>query len=240
MPRAACPVLCQSELARRAQIEQPCRQHAAVDQRPPPVRQALGVERFRAMAARSVRVLGDRDRLGEDALSEPVLQKARAARDRRAGNRPQQMRDQAARDARIEHDRNASSRHLARAEPLDGALAGIAADLGRVAQIGGIDRAGEIVVALHLRAGAADHRDADPVARPGIAAGEPVRGDERDPRAPPAGLGALGIGDAFDRERGLLGRPGALDQGLGIRLLGVEHVERRASPARPRRGRRGR
>ena len=63
--------------------------------------------------------------------------------------------------------------------------------------------------------------------RAGIAAGEPVRGDKRDPRASPAGLGAVGIGDAFDRERGILGRPGALDQGLGARLVGIEHVEGR-------------
>ena len=42
---------------------------------------------------------------------------------------------------------------LLRAEPLDRALAGAAADLGRVAQIGGIDGAGEIVVALHPGAG---------------------------------------------------------------------------------------
>ena len=33
----------------------------------------------------------------------------------------------------------------------------------------------------------------------------------------------------FDRQRGLLGGAGALDQGFGAGLLGVEHVEARAS-----------
>ena len=78
----------------------------------------------------------------------------------------EQMRDHAARDPRVEHHRVAAGRHLARAEPLDRTLAGALADLGRVAQIGGIDRIGEIVVALHLLAGAADHRDADRVVEP--------------------------------------------------------------------------
>src|ERR1051325_9210012 len=108
------------------------------------------------------------------------------------------MRDEAARDARIEHDRAAAGRHLAGAEPLYGPLAGGFADLGRVLQVRGIDRAGVIVIALHPVAGAADDRDADPVMRPGIAAGKPVRRDERDTRAAPAGLGPLRVGDALD------------------------------------------
>ena len=115
-----------------------------------------------------------------------------------------------------------------RAEPLDRALAGALADLGRVAQIGGVDRAGDSRSRAPCRfpeppitAGA------DPVARPGIGAGKAVRGGKRDARAAPAGLGPLGIGDALDRQRRLLGGARALDQHLGGWLLGVEHVERR-------------
>src|SRR5262245_25405377 len=96
-----------------------------------------------------MRVLGDRDRFWENALVKLVAQEARAARDRRPGNRPQEMRDEAARDARVEHDRAAAGRHLASAEPPDRALAGALADFGGIAQVGGIDAVGEIVVALH-------------------------------------------------------------------------------------------
>ena len=81
-------------------------------------------------------------------------------------------------------------------EPLDRALAGAFADLGRVAQIGGKDRARKIVVALHAGPRAADHAGADPVARARIGAGKAVRGGERDARAAPAGFGTFGIGDA--------------------------------------------
>src|SRR5438270_10410620 len=135
----------QAELARRAQIQEPGRQHAFVDERPPLVGDALGVERLRAMAALTVRVFGDRDRFRENPPVELVSEEARATRDRRARNRPQQMRDEAARDARIEHDWAAAGRHLAGAETADCALAGAPADLGWVEQIGAVDAVGEIV-----------------------------------------------------------------------------------------------
>src|ERR1044071_5165598 len=161
----------QAELACRAQIREPRRQHAVVDERPPPVADTLSVERLRAVTALTVRVFGDRDRFRENPPVQLVSQEARAARDRRARNRPQQMRDEAARDAWIEHDWKAAGRHLAGAEMADCALAGAAADLGGGAQIGGLDAVGKIVVALHGVPGPTDARAADGMVRAAIPAG---------------------------------------------------------------------
>ncbi len=58
-----------------------------------------------------------------------------------------------------------------------------------------------------------------------IGAGEAVRGGEGDDCAAPARLGAFGIGDARHRQRRRLGRLGALDQGLGLGLVGIAGVE---------------
>src|SRR5437868_15478118 len=97
------------------------------------------------------------------------------------------MRDEAARDARIEYDRAAAGRHLASAEPAHRALAGAAADLRRIAQIGAVDAVGEIVVAPHGVARPADDRRADRVVRAALAAVEPGRGGTRDARPARAG-----------------------------------------------------
>ena len=59
----------------------------------------------------------------------------------------------------------------------------------------------------------------------GIAAGKAVGGGHRHARAAPAGFRAFGIGDPGHGARRLLGGGGALDQPLGRRLLGVDHVE---------------
>ena len=216
-----------AELAGRAQIQEPGRQHTLIDKSPPLVGDALGVERLRAMAALAVRVFGDRDRFRENPLVQLVTQKARAAGDRGSRNRPQEMRDEAARDTRIEHDRAAAGRHLAGAEPPDRALAGAAADLRRIAQIGAVDAVGEIVVALHGVARPADDRRADRVVRAAIAAGEPVGGGNRDARPAPARFGAFGIGDALDRERGFFRGARPLDQLFGAGLHRIHHVEAR-------------
>src|ERR1051325_5949104 len=162
----------QAELARRAQIQEPRRQHAVVDERPPPVGDTLSVERLRAVTALTVRVFGDRDRFRENPPVQLVSQEARAARDRRARNRPQQMRDEAARDAWIEHDWTAAGGALGGVETADCALAGAATDLGRVAQIGGVDAVGEIVVPLHGAARPADDGGADGMVRAAIPSGE--------------------------------------------------------------------
>ncbi len=112
-------------------------------------------------------------------------------------------------------------------KPLDRALAGALADFGRVAQIGGVDRAREIVVALHAGARAGNDAGADPLARPRIKAGKAVGGGKCNARSAPSGLGAFGIGDARDGERRFLGGARPLDQDLGAGLLRVEHVEAR-------------
>ena len=58
-----------------------------------------------------------------------------------------------------------------------------------------------------------------------VAAGETGGGDQGDVGAAVAGLGTLGVGDAGDRERCLLGGGGAGDQRLGGGLGGVIEVE---------------
>jgi len=79
-------------------------------------------------------------------------------------------------------------------------------------------------IAFHRGAGASDRRHADPLTRPGIGAGEPVRAAiaTRERPQPPR---RLRIGDAGDGKRGLFACPRPLDQHLGAGLGGVEHVE---------------
>ncbi len=172
-------------------------------------------------------IVDDRDRLREDLVAEPILQKACAARDRWPRNRTQQVRNKPARDARVEHHRATAGRHFFGAQALDRPLAGAFADFGRVAQIGCVDRAREIVIALHSGARTGNDTGADPLARPRIKAGKAVGGGKPNARAAPSGLGAFGIGDAGDGERCFLGGARPFDQDLGARLLGVEHVEAR-------------
>ncbi len=137
------------------------------------------------------------------------------------------MADQAAGNARVEDHGHAAGRGLARAQAAQRPLRRLAADLGRVLQVGAVDLGGELVVALHLQALARQHRDAQRVARHGVAAGEAVRGRERDARVRPAGLGALRIGDPGKRPRGVFASRGAFDQGLGRRFDVVADVQLR-------------
>ena len=85
---------------------------------------ALAVERLRAQPALAVWIVDDRNRLGEDLVAEPILQKARAARDGWPRDRTKQVRDKSARDARVEHYRATAGRHLFGAQALDRTLAG--------------------------------------------------------------------------------------------------------------------
>src|SRR6516165_3909736 len=110
------------------------------------------------------------------------------------------MRDKAAGDAWVEHNRTAAGRHLLGPEAFDRTLAGALADFGRVAQIGGKNRARKIIVALHAVARPADHTGADAVARTRIGADKAVRCGECYARSAPAGFRTLGIGNARDRE----------------------------------------
>jgi len=155
VPRAACPVVTDLELAGGAQIKSQvvstplsisARRWLAI---------ALAVEWLRAEPALLVRVFDNADPFGKMRWPSLSLRKLVPARDRWPRDRPQQMRDEAARDARVEDHRHLAGRHLAGAEALDRALGSLAADLLRLAQVAAIDCAGEIVVALHRGAGAA-------------------------------------------------------------------------------------
>ena len=140
------------QLPRRAQIEQPSRQHALVDVVPFFRQEPFGIEGPRAQPARTERIVDNRDMRRENRLAELIFQKARAARDAGTRNRARQLADKAAGDALLEHDGYFARRHLARTEPPHGALARMLADARGVGNIGGDDAGSIIVVAFHCRA----------------------------------------------------------------------------------------
>src|SRR3954465_7984394 len=120
----------ETELTRGGAIERPRRQHAFVDQRDLLHGDAFGTERLRAQAAFAQGIVDDADVLGEQLLAELVLQEAGLARDRSAIDGADDMTDQRARDARIEHHRHLAGLDLARIGAGHGALArGTADDL---------------------------------------------------------------------------------------------------------------
>ena len=152
----------EAELARAGAIEDPRGEHAVAHERAALARHALAVEGMRAQAAPPQRIVDDRDAGREQPLAHAVLEEAGLARDRAAVDGGGEMADERAGDARVEDDRHAPGRHLARIEPAHGALAGRAADQLRRREVGGMDRGGEIVVLLHAGAFAGDrlHRHA--------------------------------------------------------------------------------
>ena len=77
---------------------------------------------------RTQRVLDDGECGREDLLAEIILQEAGAARDGRPVDGAEQMSDQAGGDPAVKIDRDRLRRDLARIEPPDGAVAGLAAD----------------------------------------------------------------------------------------------------------------
>ena len=135
------------------------------------------------------------------------------------------MADEADGDARIVDDGDPAGRHLARVQPVHGALAGIAADHFRVRQVGAVDLALAVVVALHRRAGAGDRRGAEAEARAEIGAGEAAGGGKHQAAQPPVGAGAAGVGDAGNGAGGILGGERGLGQFVGRGNGGVEQIE---------------
>ena len=97
------------------------------------------------------------------------------------------------------------------------------------------------VVALHAGAFAAQHRAGQRIAAAAIAAGEAVAGGQHHRGAAPARLGALGVGDALDGARRILGFGRQRQQRLGRRPAACRRDRGRASswptapPARCRR-----
>src|SRR6478672_3171195 len=147
-----------TELARGRGVQDPRREHAVLDNGETPRRNALGVERARAQSAPTQRIVDDVNARPEQPLPEPVLEEARLARHRSAIDGAGEMADERAGDPAVEHDRHAFGLHLARVEPLDGALAGRASDLLRWIEVGAVERGGIVVVALHRGALAGDCR----------------------------------------------------------------------------------
>src|SRR5205823_6328873 len=212
----------EAELARGGEVEEPRGEYAVLDDGAAPVGDALGIERLRAQATLAVRILAYGNSFGEDLLSQLVLEEAGAARDRRAADGAGEVADKAASDPRIEHHRDLLRGDFARLQALDRALACALADRGGLLEVRAVDRAREIVVALHPGAVAGNDRDADALARGLVAAGETVGGCQHYFGAAPACLGALGIGDAGHGARRVLGRHRALDQRLRRGLRGIQ------------------
>ena len=152
-----------------------------------------------------MRIVDNRNLFRKDRAAHVVFQKAGAARDRGTGNRTGEMADEAARDARIVDDGNRLRAHLARMEALHRLLAGAPADQRRAFEVLSMTRGRVVVVALHRRAFAGQHRTGDRAGGTRIAAGKAAAGararDQRDAGTAPAGAGAARIGDARDRER---------------------------------------
>src|SRR5262249_42711072 len=104
---------------------------------------------MRGEAARTGRIVVDRDRLGEDLLAELVLEETGLAGDRRAADGAGEAADQAGRDARIVNDGAAAGRNLLRIEPAHRTASRLAADLARALHVGAMGLGVGVVVALH-------------------------------------------------------------------------------------------
>lgn len=169
-------------------------------------------------------------------LAHLVAQEAGLAGDGRSIDGTGNVTDETAGDARIEDDGDvAAGIDLARVDALDGALAGAAADQLRIVEIGGIEAAVEIVVALHLRALAGDDADRAAETAGHVAAGKTVGGDEHEATHARRCAGAGGVGDALDIERRLfhferrfaqrvgryIGRVIKFEVGIGFRQISL-------------------
>jgi hypothetical protein len=147
----------------------------------------------------------DGDAVGEHRFAQAVEQEARLASNGRTGNRAQQMADQRTADARVEHDRHRSARQLARAQPGDGALAGLPADHVGCVELVQTPHPVPGAVALLLSVALGQHRRGDRMGARPIAAGEAVAGRQRDLAPPRAGARAFAVGNAGNRPRRVLG-----------------------------------
>ena len=156
-----------------------------------------------------MRIVADRDALGEDQLPLLVEQEGGAPRDGGADDRAEQMADEAAADARVEHHRHRPARHPHRIEPGDGPLAGAAAGDFRRFEVGEVADLVLGIIALHARAGAGDDARIAAIAARRVAAAEAVAGRQSEDRPPRRSAAALAVGDAGDGAGGLLGRQGA-------------------------------
>src|SRR5690606_4051528 len=111
---------------------------------------------------------------GENALAHLVLQERNAARDRRARDRREERRGDAAGEAVLENHRSLLARYLFRADALGGAFAGDAADLLGRGQVGEEAFGAPLIVALHFVVLLGDGLGAERVRRAAFEAFEAV------------------------------------------------------------------
>ena len=190
-----------AQFARGPAIEQPGAQEAVLDQSEFSAGDAFAVERMRTQRALAQRVVDDADAVGEQLLAQLVAQETGLARDRGAVGGAGKVRNQRARHTRIEHHRHLAGRNFTRVEPFHRALAGGAPDFLRALQIGGVQHARIIVIALHAGAFAGDRGHRQAVARAEIGPAEAVTGHQHHAADAGRSRGAARFGDALDRER---------------------------------------
>ena len=188
-------------------------------------RKAFGVERPASPAALATRVVQNPDAVGEDLRAHPVLEKRRAVGDGAPIDGARQVAHQAAGNAPVVHDRHAGAPCLARIEAADSELAGISADLCGGHEIVPIDGGRPFIVGLHPGPFAGEHRARQAVTARLQLAGEAVAGGEDERRPAPGGVGAIGIRDAADGARRILGFSSHCQQGSRRGALVLEHVQ---------------
>ncbi len=189
--------------------------------------QALGVERFRAVAAPAVRIVDDVNTFGKETLAHAVLQETGAARHGRAVHRAGEMTHETVGDAGGVDDRHLLGIDLAGLETGNRAFAGGLADIGGGIQVAGIGGAGGFVIPLHAGAFAGEDRDPEAVTAGAVAAGKPVGRRDGDVGRRPRRLRPFGIGDAEHPARRGFAVARALGERLGGRLLGIGHIQLR-------------
>ena len=215
----------QPQLPGAGAVQHPAGEAAFFDKGAALVGDAFAVERLGAQPAQPVRIVNDGNAGGEHLFAHPVFQEADAARDGVAGNRPGEMADNAGGFAHIEHHRHALRFHLARIHPRDGALPCRAPDIFGAAQIARMPGAGVIIIALHARAFARQHGNADAMAGAGVAAIKPVAGGQRHSGAGERRAAAFGIAHALDGHGGAFGIARPRHQNIGSRFFGIFQIK---------------
>ncbi len=172
-------------------------------------------------------IVDDGDAGREDFRAHQILEEAHAAGDGGAGDGAGEMPQQSGRHPRLIDHRHGLRFRFARIEPGDGAGARFAAHFFGTVEIGRMTRAGAFVAAFHAGAFAGQHRDAETVARSGIAAQKSFAGGECDRAAAEACAAAFGVRHAGHRHGRAFDRARPLDQEFGARLRRVLDIERR-------------
>ncbi len=217
----------QAQLSGAGTVQQPCRQHARVDQRRALVGDALAVERLGAQPADAVRIIDDPDVRPEHGLAHLVLEEADTAGDGAAGDGADEMADESGGHPGIVDNRHGCRFGLARVEARHSAFAGAASHRFGAFEVARMAGTGAVIVALHARALAGQNGDTDAAAGAGITAEKSFGGGQRNRAAAVAGAAALRIGHALDGHGRGFDRPRPFDQQIGRGLVRIFQVERR-------------